>query len=198
MDCCCCLFSESFCETNVRFQESFSILHLMIFSPTTQVAEKGTKRAGIILNCYLKQRLRLSEVKSFFFFCAKSPSKDPRHAPVSNDFSHASISCRHKTPPRRSLRHKKKTLKNVSRLTPRDERREKNPFATKNLEDDWCFCLFFRLLLSSRLICLSRQTHQQLFFFGWSSIKHITQTHTHQRPGRSREIREISLETKIN
>lgn len=46
------------------------------------------------------------------------------------------------------------------------------------------FVSSFRLFLSSRLICLSRQTHQQLFFFGWSSIKHITQTHINQ-PARS-------------
>lgn len=39
------------------------------------------------------------------------------------------------------------------------------------------FVSSLRLLHSSRLICLSRQTHQQLFFFGWSSIKHITQIH---------------------
>lgn len=84
----------------------------------------------------------------------------------------------------------------VNTERPKDGK-EKNPFATKNLEDDWCFCLLFRLLLSSRLICLSRQTHQQLFFFGWSSIKHITQTHTQRAPmGRSEKSEKFHWKRK--
>lgn len=100
-------------------------------------------------------------------------------------------------------------LKNVSRLAPSVRRAEKEK--TNSQQRTWKMIDAFvsssrpSFCFSSRLICLSRQTHQQLFS-GWSSIKHITQTHKHKPPKNNRsDVRRnlrtktiFSLETKIN
>lgn len=126
---------------------------------------KGNKEGGNHPELLLKAEIKIERSEVFLFFCAKSPSKDPRHAPVSNDFSHASISCRHKTPPRRSLRHKKKTLKNVSRLTPRDERRGKKSVRNK---EPGRWLMFLSLLSPSPLVSfnmlISSDSSTALFF----------------------------------
>lgn len=150
------------------------------------------KKRRMILSSYLENRLRLNVelllCKLFFFVSKKLLQFQYHKTPLE-------LRCTHETD---SDTAKRMLLKNVSRLTPQRHMKHRRRRETNLNKEPEKWLMFLSLLFASpsRLICLSRQTHQQLFFSGWSSIKHITQTHISVRANETRREKSREIHWK--
>lgn len=190
MNCCCRCFygfwkySFSFfgwnkCELRILFpSDDLRDLQSDFFSGSGGW-EKGGGR-WMILNCYLKNRLRFHwsfvqtlQQNPFQFRIHKTPSE--RHR-ARNKFGYS----------------KKNVSEECFTVNTAKKRRRRRTNLHKEPEK-WLMFLSLLFASPSRLICLSRQTHQQLFFRGDRLLNTLLE-HTLKRT--RREITRNSLETK--
>lgn len=177
------ILSRFSAETNVSFESSFhqmiSEIYKVIFFSGSGGWEKGGGR-WTILNCYLKNRLRfhwsfvqILQQNPFQFRIHKTPSE--RHR-ARNKFGYS----------------KKNVSEECFTVNTAKKRRRRRTNLHKEPEK-WLMFLSLLFASPSRLICLSRQTHQQLFFRGDRLLNTLLE-HTLKRT--RREITRNSLETK--